>query len=51
MTTEKMSVHKALCELKTIDARIEKTIRATTYVCLSAISAPRSKPITSPLMT
>lgn len=32
MTTEKMSVHKALCELKTIDARIEKTIRATTYV-------------------
>ena len=32
MTTEKMSVHKALCELKTIDARIEKTIRTTTYV-------------------
>lgn len=32
MTTEKMSVHKALCELKTLDLRIEKTIRATTYV-------------------
>ena len=24
MTTEKMTVHKALCELKTLDARIQK---------------------------
>lgn len=27
MTTEKMTVHKALCELKTLDARIQKSIR------------------------
>ena len=25
MTTEKMTVHKALCELKTLDARIQKS--------------------------
>lgn len=24
MTTEKMTVHKALCELKTLDSRIQK---------------------------
>lgn len=24
MTTEKMTIHKALCELKTLDARITK---------------------------
>ena len=32
MTTEKMSVHKALCELKTLDSRISKAIMTTTYV-------------------
>ena len=31
-TNEKMTVHKALCELKVIDARINKAISATTYV-------------------
>lgn len=32
MTNEKMTVHKALVELKTIDARIEKTIRDASFV-------------------
>lgn len=32
MTTEKMSVHKALCELKTLDSRITKSIGDTKYV-------------------
>lgn len=32
MTTEKMTVHKALCELKTLDARITKAIQGSTYV-------------------
>lgn len=32
MTTEKMTVHKALCELKTLDARIEKAIQGTVFV-------------------
>lgn len=32
MTTEKMSVHKALCELKTLDSRITKSIGETKYV-------------------
>lgn len=31
-TTEKMTVHKALCELKVIDSRINKAISATIYV-------------------
>ena len=32
MTTEKMTVHKALCELKTLDARIDKAIRSGVFV-------------------
>lgn len=32
MTTEKMTVHKALCELKTLDARIDKAIRGSVFV-------------------
>lgn len=32
MTTETMSIHKALCELKTLDARINKNIGETQYV-------------------
>lgn len=32
MTTEKMSVHKALCELKTIDSRIQKEIQQGVFV-------------------
>lgn len=32
MTTEKMTVHKALCELKTLDARIQKSIQQGTFV-------------------
>ncbi len=32
MTTEKMTIHKALCELKTLDARIEKAIQNGVFV-------------------
>lgn len=32
MNAEKMTVHKALAELKTMDDRINKAIRSTTYV-------------------
>lgn len=32
MTTETMSIHKALCELKTLDSRINKSIGETQYV-------------------
>lgn len=32
MTTETMTVHKALCELKTLDSRIEKAIEERTFV-------------------
>lgn len=32
MTTEKMSVHKALCELKTIDSRIQKGAQQGVFV-------------------
>lgn len=32
MTTETMNVHKALCELKTLEERIEKAIRIHTFV-------------------
>ena len=32
MTTKKMTVHKALCELKTLDARIQKSIQQGTFV-------------------
>lgn len=30
-TTEKMTIHKALCELKTLDARIKKAIEGNVY--------------------
>lgn len=32
MTTEKMTIHKALCELKTLDARIKKGVHETTFI-------------------
>lgn len=32
MNNEKMTIHKALSELKTLDARIEKAIRGTSFV-------------------
>lgn len=32
MNTETMSVHKALCELKTLDARIEKAVNGSRFV-------------------
>lgn len=32
MTTEKMTIHKALCELKTLEARITKAISESVYV-------------------
>lgn len=35
MTTEKMSVHKALCELKTLDSRIQKSIQQSVFVFTS----------------
>jgi hypothetical protein len=41
MTTEKMTIHKALAELKTMDARIEKAIRDTTYVLAVKHSAEK----------
>ena len=31
MTTEKMTIHKALCELKTLDSRIQDAIRRSTF--------------------
>ena len=31
MTAEKMTIHKALCELKTLDARIKKAIEGCVY--------------------
>ena len=40
-TVEKMTVHKALAELKTIDARIEKAIRECTYVLAVKHSAEK----------
>lgn len=41
MTTEKMTVHKALAELKTMDDRINKAIRETTYVLAVKHSAEK----------
>ena len=38
MTTEKMTIHKALVELKTLDGRISKAIKDTTFV----VSNPQS---------
>ena len=41
MTTEKMTIHKALSELKTIDDRIIKAIRSNTYVLAVKHSAEK----------
>lgn len=41
MTTEKMTIHRALSELKTLDDRIEKAIRDTTYVLAVKHSAEK----------
>ena len=41
MTTEKMTIHKALSELKTIDDRIVKAIRSNTYVMAVKNSAEK----------
>lgn len=41
MTTEKMTVHKALAELKTMDSRIESALRSTTYVLAVKRSAEK----------
>lgn len=41
MTTEKMTIHKALAELKTMDERINKAIRSTPYVLAVKHSAEK----------
>ena len=41
MTTETMTIHKALSELKTLDARIEKALRETTFVTSCPQSAQK----------
>ena len=41
MTKEKMTIHKALAELKTMDDRINKAIRETTYVLAVKHSAEK----------
>lgn len=41
MTTEKMTIHKALAELKTMDDRIAKAIRETSYVLAVKHSAEK----------
>lgn len=41
MTTEEMTIHKALAELKTLDNRIEKAIREATYVLAIKHSAEK----------
>lgn len=41
MTIEKMTIHNALAELKTLDARIEKAIRETPYVLAAKHSAEK----------
>lgn len=41
MTTEKMTIHKALSELKTIDDRIVKAIHSNTYVLAVKHSAEK----------
>ena len=43
MTSEKMTVHRALAELKVIDDRIAKMINATTYVTAVKHSAEKIK--------
>jgi hypothetical protein len=39
MTTEKMNVHKALCELKILDDRIPKAINACKFVALKKVAS------------
>lgn len=46
MTTEKMTVHKALAELKTMDDRIMKSIRDNTYVLAVKHSAEKINGVT-----
>ena len=41
MTNEKMTIHKALAELKTMDDRIAKAIRDTTYILAVKHSAEK----------
>ena len=41
MNTEKMTIHKALAELKTMDDRINKTIRSTSYVLAAKHTAEK----------
>lgn len=41
MTREKMTVHRALAELKTMDVRIDSAIRSTTYVLAVKRSAEK----------
>ena len=41
MNTEKMTIHKALAELKMMDDRINKTIRSTSYVLTVKHSAEK----------
>ena len=40
-TSEKMTVHKALAELKTMDDRISKAISSTTFVLAAKHSAEK----------
>lgn len=46
MTTETMTIHKALSELKTLDARIEKAMREVTYVTACPQSAQKVNGVT-----
>ena len=41
MATEKMTIHKALAELKTMDDRINRAIRSTSYVLAAKHSAEK----------
>lgn len=41
METQKMTVHKALCELKTIDSRIQKAIDSSPYVVVNKHSSKK----------
>ena len=46
MTKETMTIHKALAELKTMDARIDKAIREATYVLAVKHSAEKINGVT-----
>lgn len=39
MTTEKMNIHKALCELKILDERIEKAIKGCDFVGVKKVAS------------